>query len=184
MSVHTTAVAPVVEQVTRTPMGAAASCGMACVANAIRDSPTLSVGATTVHAASCSSGQASTVPALAYSDQPHFFAPAAAPLTWSVCSCVTTHASIDAGATPIARSRRASVARREARVHQHAALAALDQHGVAARCRCRAPRASRSPRSTARAYDGGELAARSRRSASRAGAPSSRSATSRNLSAR
>src|SRR6478609_1556899 len=80
-SVHTTAFAPVDVDVTRTPMGLAASCGMAYVVSVVRDSTTLPPTGTRVQFASSSSGQLATVPSLANNDQPHFFAPDAAPRT-------------------------------------------------------------------------------------------------------
>src|SRR6185369_5185540 len=80
-SVHTTAFAPVAVDMTRTPIGLAASCGMAYVVTVVRDNTTLPPIGTRVQFASSSSGQLATVPSLANSDQPHFLAPAAAPRT-------------------------------------------------------------------------------------------------------
>ena len=80
-SVHTTATTPVSAHVSRTPMGLAASCGVACTLRVVRESDTLAPGATRVQGATWRSAQAATVPSLAYRVQPHFRAPAAAPFT-------------------------------------------------------------------------------------------------------
>ena len=103
--------------------------------------------------ASASSRDAATVPAVAYSAQPHFRAAAAAPCTWSVCSCVTMQ-RLDRRRRHADRPQpRRELARREAGVDQHARSRRTPRARRSPRSRCRAPRPSCARRASARAYD-------------------------------
>ena len=149
-SVHTTALAPVRVDVSRTPIGLAASCGVAYVVTAIaRQRRCVPPAARAVQSAPraaratrppCPRSRRATIPTSARRrPRPSRDRCARA----SRCTPRSTP-----GATPIAAAA-SPAARAEAGVDEHAALAALDEHRVAAAAAAEHPELHRTPPSTA-----------------------------------